>query len=410
MKGVLSVNLPLILKWIEVIMQSLRGSFAEIDLEALQSNLSKIIQFCGTPGFVCPMIKANAYGHGDLQVGRALQDQGLQHLGVALVEEALDLRAAGITDPNILTFSTIGPQSVKSIIDASITPVVSSLVDLELLKDAVPVSSKLPVHLKIDTGMHRMGLPIDQLERAVEFFNGQTRLTLEGLCTHLSDAEDIGNLEGESFKQLNLFRRAWDFVQSLNPKFAHAYNSSGALGLHAHKHLEEWSAFTGFGIRPGIGMYGAVPESDSTLTQSQIESLNLVGAMTLTSVIGHIHTIESGESVSYGSKWTAQRDSVVATIPLGYADGIHRVSSGKGFVTHKELRAQQVGTVCMDYFIIDITDWPVSKQKVGLPITIFGGRPGACSASEWAGWGNTISYEVFTSVSSRVPRKYLPRS
>ncbi|MEZ4873809.1 MAG: alanine racemase [Bdellovibrionales bacterium] len=387
-----------------------RETVAEIDLKAIQHNLSAIKKCYPDVSFICPMIKANAYGHGDIQVGRALQEMGLKNFGVALVEEGSRLRDLGFYDTHILTFSTITESAAKSIIYNRLTPVVSTLQDLSYLIYAARGNKSFPIHIKVDTGMHRMGLPYEQVERAFDLIKAQTSLELEGLCTHLSDAEDIGDENGESLKQLEKFDAIVQQCSAFETQHFHAFNSSGLVGMCVHGNKKPWEKFKHYGIRPGIAMYGGAPSSTNDETKKFLTQLELKPVMRIRSKIANIHKISKGEAVSYGSRWRAERPSVIATLPIGYADGVPRASSGKGHVFHEELMAPQVGTICMDYLMADITDWPDSKKVIGLDVDIMGGSQSLSHVDNLAKTANTISYEILAGISGRVPRQYLPTS
>ena len=389
-----------------------RQTWAEIDLGKIRRNFSKFRAL--VPGeFICPMVKADAYGHGSVEVAKALAKEGATHLGVSLVEEALRLREAGIRE-DVLIFGLFeGKESARAVIEGGFTPVVSEWNQLEEIAAEKP-ANKTKIHLKFNTGMNRLGFGVENAPKLREWVDQNPAFELEGIATHLMRGEDAGAIGGESESQLALFAQVLAFFQGLNLK-AHALNSSGSINMSAlikaNKPLSK-GAFFPFGSRPGIGIYGIAPDNDEKI------DIGLEPVLSLVSHLVEVREIPKGEKVSYGATWRASRPSVIGVVPIGYADGVSRLLSNRGSVLCRGARAKIAGIVCMDLFMIDLTDIVAKTGPItrGEEIIMIGDQAGQAAASEAKGiilaseiadLVGTIPYEVLTSVAQRVPRIYL---
>ena len=380
-----------------------RPTTAVINLDHLGHNVRALKAIM--PGqFFCPMIKANAYGHGDVAVAQFLQAEGIKNLGVALVEEGIHLRKNGI-HVNLLFFTGFSEHSAPEIIENRLIPVLSTWGQLRSIEKAAALhasGANYPVHVKFDTGMNRLGFPMEDADALVQYFH-QSKLKLEGILSHLHSGEDAGHFFGESFKQLTAFR-------NMEEKFAefkcasHILNSSGLLNFTHHQgqklphHIHSLQ-----GSRPGLSIYGI-----SSLDKTPIE---LKPVMTLRSQILKYKKIQKDEGVSYGVTWKASRESIIGVVPMGYADGYRRSLSNRGKVLFRGKIAPVVGTVCMDYFMVDLTDLiknePLEKL-VPEEVTLWGEDPygNSLSVKELAKEAGSIAWEMLTGVSERVPRVY----
>lgn len=332
------------------------------------------------------MVKANAYGHGAVEVSKALEAEGVEYVGVSLVEEGIELRKAGLK-LNLLVFGTFNDlDSARAMIDYSLTPVVSGKSQLKALEQ-ICGDKKLKIHVKFDTGMNRLGFSADQaasLRAHIATFSGWQ---IEGVCTHLLRGEDGQLSGGYSANQVQVFEAVLKEFVGL-PVFAHALNSSGVVSLSPSN--------TGLGARPGIALYGGFDGFESV--------------MTLKSEIVAVREVQAGEGVSYNATWSAKRKSLIGIVPAGYADGIARKLTNQFHVLVREQRVPVVGTVCMDYVMLDLTDLRDDLKSLGEgEEVVFFGRQGRAEirALEWAQILDTISYEIFTRISSRVPRNYV---
>jgi alanine racemase len=383
-----------------------RQSFAEINLAHLKHNTDLMYQIAGTPKFFCPMVKANAYGHGDIQVANFLQLPYVSHLGVGLVEEAIRLRENKIKTP-ILSFGMFDPGSCESIIVNDITPVISDLPELEYLNSELSQYSNrsLKIHLKFNTGMNRLGADVADADAILKFLRSHPQFHLEGICTHLLNGEDAGASDGDSALQLQKFFDVDEKFREL-PHLIHAFNSSAAANIHLRKENKKKLSpdrLSELGSRPGISIYGG------QVSTQERGSLDLRPVMSLKSKIALLHKVTKGEVVSYGGRWRADKDTLIGVVPIGYADGYYRNLSNSGEVLCHGENLPVIGTVCMDYFMIDLTKI-ASRKKIqkGDEVILFGKQgDNQILASDLAQKVGTISYEVLARISGRVPRVYV---
>ena len=383
-----------------------RQSFAEVNLAHLKHNSELMYEISGRPKFFCPMVKANAYGHGDVQVAEALVGPKVSHLGVGLVEEAIRLRENNIRAP-LLSFGMFDPVSCSAIIENDIIPVISDLPELEFLNEKL---SKLPnrrlkIHLKFNTGMNRLGADISDADRILRFLRDNRKFQLEGICTHFLNGEDAGDPEGQSAVQLKKFFEVDEKFREF-PHFIHALNSSAAANFFLRKKNNKVNMPTRFselGVRPGISLYGG------QVTTQESGRLDLRPVMSLKSKIALLHSVSKGEVVSYGARWKAEKDSLIGVVPIGYADGYYRNLSNSGEVLCHGSKLPVIGTVCMDYFMIDLTSIASHKKiQKGDEVILFGKQNDIqILASDLAQKVGTISYEVLARISGRVPRVYV---
>jgi len=370
----------------------LRNSYAEIDLGALERNflnLKGLLKNCS----MVPMIKADAYGHGDVQVARVCERLGARFLGVALVEEGIRLRLAGVQTP-ILVFCQFDSMGAEAIVKYRLTPVLSVLDQIKKLKSVLHETASYPVHVKFNTGMQRLGFEPEEASRVATEFQKEAYLKLEGVCTHFAAAEDDGDMTKD---QLKIFNQVMSDIRKINQNsmLFHYLNSAGLLsGLQPQLDL----------ARPGISLYGALPKlkKDSPVLLQPV--------MSVKSFIGFIHRVRKGARVSYGGTFQASKDSVIAVVPMGYADGLPRVLSNKGTVLVRGTSCPIVGIVCMDYFMIDVTELADQNHGplVGDEVVIIGQQNDKIIlADHLAKIANTVSYEILTGMQARLPRIYI---
>jgi alanine racemase len=366
---------------------SIRPTVAEIDLGAVQRNLSRFRKLVGPSAAVFGVVKADAYGHGAVPVARALEPL-CNALAVSLVEEGLELRAAGVRAP-IFVLGAYYDRHQDDVIDERLTPVVYDLGDLERFSAAAARRGRrIDVHIKVDTGMSRLGIAVDEVSGVLARLADLSALRLAGLCTHLASADlpDAGVTEQALDKFdvcLEQARRA-GFTNLAH----HAANSAAAIRFPRARLAA---------VRPGLALYGAMPSRDVAVA-------DLEAALRLSTRIMAIHEIAAGTPVSYGGQWRAARPSRVATLPVGYADGYPRhVRDACALVGGR--RVPIVGAVCMDMLMIDVTDVPQADAGMGAPVTLIG-RDGAeeITVDDLAGWAGTLSYEILCGISKRVPR------
>jgi alanine racemase len=384
---------------------SIRPSVAEVDLAALRRNLARIRATVGPGVAIYGVVKADAYGHGAVEVGRAIASS-CEALAVSLVEEGLELRSAGLTCPIIVLGAYYGGRH-SEVLEAGLTPVVYDLADLE--RFALAPTRRLPrgastgdgaglpdraaegrldLHVKIETGMNRLGVQASELPGLLAAAARFPRLRVHGLCTHFSSA-DVAD-EGATREQLRRFDQALAAAASagVTPSVIHAANSAATLRFADAR-------FTA--VRPGLALYGALP-SDA-IARDDLEPV-----LSLRTKIMALHDLAPGEGVSYGLRWRAERPSRVATLPIGYADGYPRHVRGAEVIVGGQ-RVPVAGAVCMDMMMVDVTDVP--GAQVGDRVTLIG-RDGAesISADDLGRWAGTVNYEIFCGLSKRVPRVY----
>ena len=376
---------------------SLRGrpTWAEIDLGALAGNyrtlaalVRRIDALPHRPRLI-PVIKANAYGHGAVEVARALMAAGATAFAVAIVEEGILLRDAGIS-AEILVLEGVWPGQEPEAVAHSLTPTLFSpravrAMELAAAERAVQVA----VHIKIDTGMNRLGASWKDLGPFLAALTSAPHLRVTGTFTHLACAEE----EDQAFtqEQTARFLDALSAIREagIDPGEIHAANSAGLLYSQG---LRSWSA------RPGIALYGYPPAQ-----RRRPEGFEPV--LSLKTRIGHLHQIEAGESVGYNRRFTASRKMRVATLPAGYADGFRRSLSGRSKVIVRDCWAEVLGTVSMDLAVIDVTGIPEAHE--GDEVILLGSSPSCrLDADVWADLLGTIPYEVLCGISPRVPRLY----
>ncbi len=362
-----------------------RGTIAEIDLNRLQRNFATFQRaFAGS--FLCPMIKADGYGHGDAEVAQCLASAGASVFGIGMVEEGVGLRGRGIKTP-LLLFGTHSDNVVSAVEEHSLTPVLSDWHDIELFEKKL--KQPTAIHLKFNTGMNRLGFSPSESEALFERLKASKTLKVTGICSHLLKGEDWDLENGYSAKQRELFLSVQKYWPQ-NLTF-HLFNTGAALRATASETRRDW------GARPGIGIYGY---SDGTPS-------SLMPVLSLKTQIVKLQTVKKGEVVSYNGTWSAPEESLVGVLPLGYADGFHRLLSNKAEVLYQGRRLPLVGTVCMDYIMVNLTSVRHLQPKQFDEVTVIGEQgTEKITAQDIAEKVGTISYEVLTQLSRRVPRFY----
>ncbi|MFN6963372.1 MAG: alanine racemase [Pyrinomonadaceae bacterium] len=370
-----------------------RPTLAEIDLGSLRFNFRSSRDFIGSGVKYMAVVKADAYGHGAVECSRALEAEGVDWLGVALVEEAVELRDAGCRLP-VLCLGGAWEGQEETILKRSITPAIFTLSQAERLHAAAERRGEsLAVHIKIDTGMGRVGVRHDRVPEFAERLVKLSRLTVEGLMTHFAAADDLAETD---FTQMQT-RRFWESVETfrkvgIEPEYLDLANSPAAV---AHPATRSNMVRLG-GILYGLGgdvLPGSAPRP------------KLRPVLSLKTRIAQIKSVPEGETLGYSRAFKTKRDSTIATIPIGYADGLCRGLSNVGEVIVRGRRAPIVGRISMDWTIVDVTD--VGGAAEGDPVTIIGRDGGEeILAEDVARMTETISYEVTCSIGRRIPRNY----
>jgi alanine racemase len=379
-----------------------RSTVAHIDLAAIDANYRAIVAFLaaqagadgnprrtGAPGVIA-VVKANAYGHGAGPVAVALESAGARMLACADIEEAAVLREAGVR-ARILVFGALSVSDLAGVFEYHLTPTISTPTAARAVEaEAARRGVQLGYHLKIDTGMHRLGFRHDNLRRTIPDLLASPHLRLEAVYTHFATADDAEHpLMAD---QREAFERALAVLEELGaPRVArHAANSAALL-----RDARTWLDF----VRPGLLLYGVAPPPLAT-------TLPLAPAMTLRSRVVATKGIRAGEAVGYGARFTAGGARTIAVVPAGYADGLDLRLAGRGYVLVGGRRAPIVGSVCMDMITVDVTDIPA---RTGDEVVILG-RQGdqAIDVRELAATVGTIPWEVLCRVGTRIERIYNP--
>lgn len=380
-----------------------RCTTARVDLKALESNFNAISSYLHREtGFnreagrgpalapaIIAVVKANAYGHGARRVAAALQSAGAIMLAVADIEEGVDLRKSGIHAP-ILIFGALSVSDLDGVFDFDLTPTISSPAAGQALQaGAEKRSVTLRYHLKIDTGMNRLGFRHDNLKRTVPALLASKNLTLDAVHTHFGTADEPGHVLFET--QRTRFEAATRTLDELGagPRLRHAANSAALL-----RDSRVWYDF----VRPGLLLYGLVPPPLAA-------TIDLQPVMSLTSRVVAVKGVRAGETVGYGGRFVADRPVTLAVIPAGYADGLDRRLENHGHVLIRGKRAKIVGAVSMDMLTADVTD--IDGVGTGDEV-VFLGEQGMqrIDAREMAAWIGTIPYEILCRLGARVERKY----
>lgn len=360
-----------------------------VDLSALSDNMQAIGAHVGVP--VMPIIKANAYGHGLLPVGQHLQAHGAGQFGVAFVEEGLALRRGGITVPILVLGGILGRQ-VGQMIRNDLEITVSSLDKLRQVEaTAERLGRQATIHLKIDTGMERIGVHSYSCGPMIEAAVASKWCRIKGVYSHLACADDPDN--PMTALQLERFREACAHFDRLGAPMPvrHFANSGGVL-----HHPATWLDM----VRPGIMLYGVLPDPASRAT------VPLRPALSLVSQVVYFKVVRAGHPVGYGATWAPRVDTHLVTVPLGYGDGYPRALSSRGQVLIRGRRRPIVGRICMDQFMVDLG--PDGTAYVEDDVLLIGAQGGeTIPVEEVARRADTIPYEILTRLNERIPREYL---
>jgi alanine racemase len=362
---------------------------AVVDLQAIAFNLCGIRKRIGKNVKIMAVVKANAYGHGLTEIARAVAGTYANYLGVAIAEEGVQIRKLGVNAP-IHVFLLPSKEQCRLSVEYNLEPTICSEREVNWLNALGNQNRKtIAVHLKIDTGLNRVGLKQKELENFLRILAQKRRIEIKGVFTHFATAE----IRDKSFtlKQFDEFQYAVDFLRrnGIQPELIHCANSAAILDLpETHCSM----------VRSGLMMYGYYPSYTTT------ESIPLKPALTLKTKVSFLKSITAGDSVSYGRKYIAAKRTKIATVPIGYADGYSRLLSGKASVLIQGNRFPVVGSICMDQMMVDVGS---ARIKAGDEVVLIGKQKrGQVSAYELADHIGTIPYEVLCAISHRVPRTY----
>ncbi len=365
-----------------------RPSVCYIDHEALRWNFRQIRSLLGSQVKILSMVKANGYGHGAPAVAGTLAAEGSDAFGVAIIEEAIELRRHGITAPIVVLTGAYLDQ-LELFFEHDLMPVVHDADLLQSLEAAVAQRGRnLDVHLKIDTGMGRIGFPATECESWLPQIKKLKAIKLEGIFSHFSHAESV---EGQyTRKQLQIFHNLVQRLaaEHIAPPLIHLANSAATITLpQAYFDM----------VRPGLMLYGVYPSPEMAAR------ISLKPVLSWKTRVLQLKKVPSNTSISYGQTFITKRDSLIATLPIGYADGYPRLLSNRGQALVGGKRAPVAGRVCMDLTMLDVTD--IRKIHQGDEVVLLGAQENdTISADEMASWADTISYEILTSIGARIPR------
>jgi alanine racemase len=367
-----------------------RPAWADIDLAAIEANARAIADLV-QPAEVCAVVKANGYGHGAHDAANAALRGGATRLAVALTEEAVALRKAGVDAP-VLLLSQPSAAAMADVVRYDLTPTLYSARAVSALAAAAKRREVVvPVHVKVDTGMHRVGAEPDAAVALAVQVAQTPGLVLEGFYTHLAVSEDLGRT-GVTEAALDRFDAAVEKLaaQGVAPRLLHAANSGGALG-HPRSRYDM--------VRVGIVLYGYPPGPDLA------DRVQLAPALQLRARVTHVQHLAAGEGISYGLRYTTARPTVIATLPLGYADGVPRaLSAAHGSVLVAGKPCPIAGTITMDQLMVDCG--PESTVEPGEEVVLLGTQGDeTITAEDWAQRLGTISYEILCGIGPRVPRR-----
>ena len=362
------------------------GPKVHIDLERLANNYRLLKNEAGDIPIMAT-VKANGYGHGAVQVAQTLEKEGIQHFAVFTIEEGIELRDAGIT-ADILVYSRLNPHTLSEAETHNLLLNVSSFDDLEALK-AYQGDNKLRVHLKVDTGMTRLGIPLEQAEEFLQQAHQIDTIEIEGLYSHFATADE-GDLSYAN-DQLNKFNDVLKIAEKLgmNPTFIHCSNSGAMLNLPESRFNM---------IRVGMLLYGAFPSDEVP------QDLSIKPVMTFTAPVVEVRDVKAGTHISYGGVYTTKEDTRIAVVQAGFADGVPRPWYVDGFVKFKDQNFKITGRICMDQLMIDVGSADIQH---GDEVLIFGSNEhGTIDVNEIANTINSTSYVIVTGIGIRPKRIY----
>jgi alanine racemase len=376
-----------------------RPTWAEVSLRTLRENYRIIRDYVGQGVTVCAVVKAYAYGHGAVECAKALQDEGATWLGVTSLDEAIPLREEGI-DTRILLMTGFWRGEEEEVVRLGLTPTLWEVAHVEVMeRAAIRVgAAQHAVHLKIDTGMGRLGATIEELPQVLQALRSASHLKLEGAATHLASSEV---LDAPSVaEQLKTFEAARRLLREFgfNPAHVHAANTSAVISHH-----ESWNTM----VRPGLALYGYhLPfERAGRIVSGRGLKLPVKPVLTWKTRIFSLREMKAGQALGYGGTYVTKAPSRIAVLPVGYADGLNRGLSAGGRVIVRESYAPIVGRISMDLTLVDVTG--ISDVEVGDEVVLLGSSDGLnVDAREHAELANTIPYEILCAISKRVPRRY----
>jgi alanine racemase len=377
-----------------------RPTWAEVSLGTLRQNFRAVQRHISPAVAVCAIVKADAYGHGAVECARALEEEGARWFGVTSLDEAIPLREAGING-RVLLMTGFWRGEEEEIIRLGLTPTIWETGQIELFEKAATALgvSKHPIHLKVDTGMGRLGVAPEDLPRICSALKASSHLVLEGLSTHLASSEVLD--EPSVAVQLKSFAEVRNFLrgEGFNPPLIHAANTGAVISRP-----ESWNTM----VRPGIALYGYyMPfERAGREVSGTGLRLNVKPVLTWKTRILSLRDMRANQALGYGGIYVTKAPARIAVLPVGYADGLNRKISSQGRVIVGEHYAPIVGRISMDLTLADVTGLP--GVSVGDEVILLGTTDGlSVDAREHASLSDTILYEILCGISKRVPRRHI---
>ena len=368
-----------------------RATRAEIDLRAFRHNLQSLRNYLAPQTQIMAVVKADAYGHGAVPCARIAIDSGADYLGAGVIEEGIELRKSGINTP-ILILGSIFPNEVEDLVYYDLATILFNLPLAQALsKEGRKQNKIVSVHIKLDTGMNRLGVSPKYLTTLLDQIQNLPNLKIEGISTHFSSADN----EDLSITQEQIEKFRTTLAKLKNLPIVHCANTSALFRIpESHFNM----------VRPGLILYGSLPSPSINKVFSQ-KGNHFQPVMQWKSQIILIKSIFKGQPISYSGSFVTRKNSLVATLPIGYADGLHRSLSNKIDVLIRGKRAPQIGNICMDMTLIDVTK--IKGVEEGDEVVLFGEQEGqVIQVEEMATKGETIPYEILCNVGKRVPRIY----
>jgi alanine racemase len=376
-----------------------RPTWAEVSLANLRYNFGIVQQHVGPAVTVCAVVKADAYGHGAVECARALEDEGARWLGVTSLDEAIPLRESGI-QTRILLMTGFWRGEEEEIVQLQLTPTVWEVAQIELLQRAASRLGvgKFPIHLKMDTGMGRLGVAPEDAAQVISAVRSSTHLSLEGLSTHLASSEILDAPSvGEQLRRFTALRRTLQ-AEGIEPSLVHVANTGAVIARPEALYNM---------VRPGIALYGyylPFERAGREVSGSKLR-LPIKPILTWKTKILSLRDVRANQALGYGGTYITKGPARIAVLPVGYADGLNRALSSRGRVVVRENYAPIVGRISMDLTLVDVTG--ISGVSVGDEVILLGTLDGlSTDAREHAALANTNVYEVLCGISKRVPRRY----
>ena len=375
-----------------------RPTWAEVSLAALRQNYRTVADYVGAGVTVCAVVKADAYGHGAVECALALEQEGASWLGVTSLDEAIPLREEGVAT-RILLMTGFWRGEEEEIVRLRLTPTVWEVGQVELMERAAArLGVKQAIHLKVDTGMGRLGSAPEDLPRICSVLKSSRHLKLEGVSTHIASSEVLDAPSvGEQLKTFEAARKTLAEC-GLQPELIHAANTSAVISHH-----ESWNSM----VRPGLALYGYhLPfERAGRAVSGRALKLPVKPVLTWKTRILSLREMRAGQALGYGGTYVTKAPSRIAMLPVGYADGLNRGLSSGGRVIVREHYAPIVGRISMDLTMVDVTGIP--GIEVADEVILLGSSDGlSVDAREHADLAHTIPYEILCAISKRVPRRY----